>query len=141
VTEALTEVADTGDRVVLTAPRGNLALSAMRVVTGWMASCHDLPLDQLDDVQLAIETVLAEEPDTGCDLSLSVSAEAGVLHAVLEGLESPGLKAALLSSEGFEPSPGCLLDVRLFLDALLDHYHVLGPERRPFGVHMQKRIV
>jgi len=134
-------VADTSDRVVLTTPRGNLALSAMRVVTGWMASCHDLPLDRLDDVQLAIETILAEEPATGGDLSLSVLARAGSLHVDLEGLENSDLKAALRSESVFEPSLGCPLDVRLFLDALLDQYDVLNPESRAFGVHMQKRIL
>ena len=70
-------MADTGDRVVLTTPRGSLALSAMRVVTGWVASCHDLPLDRLDDIQLAIETLLAEEPATGGDLSLTRLGRAG----------------------------------------------------------------
>lgn len=134
-------MADISDRVVLTTPRGNLALSSMRVVIGWMASCHDLPLDRLDDMQLAIETILAEETDTGGDLSLTVSAEAGVLDAVLEGLENPVLKAALLADGTFEPSPRCLLDVSLFLDALLDRYQVLRPDSRAFGVHMQKRIV
>lgn len=133
-------MSDTGDRVVLITPRGSLALSAMRVVTGWIASCHDLALDRLDDVQLAVETILAEERETGCPLSFSVSVEDGVLHAVIEGLENPALKAALLSNGAFEPSSACLLDIRLFLDALLDRYQVTETDRHAFGVHMQKRI-
>lgn len=140
MTEEPVELPGTGNRVVLSTPRGKLALSTMRVVTGWMASCHDLLLDRLDDVQLALETVLAEEPDHGSSLSLTVFVESGVLHAILAGLENPALKAALLSSGPFEPSPECLLDVRLFLDALLDHYQVTDIEARAFRIHFQKRI-
>jgi hypothetical protein len=134
------EAGDTGDRVVLSTPRGTLGISAMRVVIGWMASCHDLPLDRLDDLQLALETVLAEELEEGCALSLTVYVEAGVLHAIIEGLVNPGLRAAVVADRPFQPSTECLLDVRLFLDALLDHYQLLDMSPRTFGIHMQKRI-
>jgi hypothetical protein len=136
----LVEVADTNDRVVLSAPRGNLALSAMRVVVGWLASCHDLPLDRLDDVNLAIETLLAEEADEGGALSLTLSVEAGVFDVMLDGLENRDLKSTLVATEPFKPSQGCPLDVSLFLNALVDDYRVVPGGARAFGVRMQKRI-
>lgn len=136
----LAEVADTGERVVLSAPRGSLALSAMRVVAGWVASCNDLPLDRLDDIQLAIETLLAEEAGDGATFSLTLSVDAGVVGILLEGLENPELKSALVATGPFEPTQGCPLDVRLFLMAFVDGYEVVPGAARAFGVRMHKRI-
>ena len=33
----------------------------MRVVVGWIASCHKLSLERMDDLHLALETLLAEK--------------------------------------------------------------------------------
>lgn len=67
-------MSETADIVVLRIPRGAKALSVMRVVISGFASRHDMPLDKLDDLQLAIETLLAEEPSVGNELVLEVSA-------------------------------------------------------------------
>ncbi len=137
---ALVEVADTGERVVLTAPRGNMALSAMRVVVGWMASCVDLQLDRLDDVQLALEMVMAEDSRVGGDLTLTLWAENEGLIMLLDGLERSALREILAAGSPFQPSSDCLLDVRLFLDALVDSYELVDSDGHVFAVRMQKRI-
>jgi hypothetical protein len=133
-------VTDTGELVVVRTPRGRSALPVMRVVVGWVASCHDLSLDRLDDVQLAIETLLADEFDTGDDLSLSLSIGRDSMNLRLEGLQNQSLKNALVTSDAFRPRAGCRLDVRLFLGALLDSYQVVGGREGPFAVEMEKRI-
>jgi len=46
----------------------------MRVLIGGVASHYGLALDSLDDLQLAVETLLAEEPRSGCDLRLELRA-------------------------------------------------------------------
>ena len=112
----------------------------MRVVVGWMASCHDLPLDQLDDVQLAIETLLAEEALDGEALSLAVSVDGGIANITLEGLQNRAVEATLVGSEPFEPSLRCPLDVRVLLDALVNEYSVVLGQHGSFGVSMKKRI-
>jgi hypothetical protein len=136
----LIEVAATNERVFFSVPHGGLALSAMRVVAGWVASCHDLPLDRLDDIHLAIETLLGEESDGGGALSLTLWVEGDALEVLLDGLKNPDLQSALARTEPFEPSQGCPLDVTLFLDALVDSYLLVPGSSGAFGVRMQKRI-
>jgi hypothetical protein len=115
-------------------------MSAMRVVTGWVASRHDLALDQLDDVDLAVETVLAGEPAQGDPLSLTVTVVSGEVCLRLDGLTNQALRSNLDACCQFQPTAEWPLDVRLFLSAFLDAYAVIEGEGAGFGVSMQKRI-
>jgi len=134
------EVSTPPDNVTLRIARGGLTLPVMRVVVGGVASRHNLPLERLDDIQLAIETLLAEEPGEGSDLTLGVSMGQGRLSVRLDGLTNHSLKAALLASDPFQPCPGCLLDVRLLLDSLVDEYHLVEAEGGRFAVEMEKQV-
>jgi hypothetical protein len=133
-------LADSAVPVVLSVPRGSLALSAMRVVVGWVASCNDVALDELDDIDLAIETLLAGEDTQGEPYSLRVSAVDGSIHVLLEGLQSKALQANLQAGKGFAASADWPLDIRLFLTALVDVYELVGCGSGTFAVSMQKRI-
>lgn len=133
-------MAKSAQPVVLTVPRGPSALSAMRLMVGWVASCNDLALDQIDDMNLALETLLAGEDQQGGPLELSISTADGVLVVSLEGLQADGLRMNLQAGESFTPSSHWPLDVRLFLGALLDDYRVVDCEAGTFGVSMRKRI-
>jgi hypothetical protein len=127
------------DIVALSVPRRGPVLPVMRVVIGGMACRHNLPLDRLDDVQLAVETLVAEESQIGPELTLELSASPFGFHVRLEGLENQSVKAALLAADPFQPCEGCLLDVRLFLDSLLDAYRVVETTAGSFAVEMEKR--
>ena len=118
-----------------------MALSTMRVVVGWVASCNDLPLDSLDDINLAVETLLAEEEEVGRPFSLALSIAEGCVSVTVDGLENWELEVNLSAQHPFEPSPHCPLDVRMFLDALVEKYKVVRTSDEAFGVCMQKRIV
>jgi len=137
------EVNQTEDIVIVRTPRGGAALPVMRVVMGGVASRHGLSLERLDDMQLAVETVLAEELGSGGDLVLCLSVVSGRMVVRLEGLQNQALKAALLAADPFQPCEGCLLDVRLFLDALVDRYSVSdlpgSQTGEVFAVEMEKR--
>jgi hypothetical protein len=106
---------------------------------GGVACGHDLPLERLDDVELAIETLLAEEASEGEELVLRVSCDATALRVRLEGLTNQALRTVLVALEPFRPSSHCRLDVSLFLDALVDSYQVVGDAGGPFAVEMEKR--
>jgi hypothetical protein len=137
---ALVEVSDSPDIVVLRTARGGRLLPAMRVVIGGVASRHDLPFDQLDDTQLAVETLLAEESlEGGGELVLTVSSSGGAFMVRLDGLHNQSVKAALLATELFRPCEGCLLDVRMLLDSLVDGYRVQETTAGSFAVEMEKR--
>jgi len=111
----------------------------MRVLIGGVASHYDLSLDRLDDLQLAVETLLAEEPRSGNDLGLEIWMDAGTLHVRLHGLSNEGVKASLLATGRFDPHAGCVLDARLFLSSLVDSYRVLQGSAASYSVEMEKR--
>lgn len=125
--------------VVLSLPRGRHALPVMRVLLSGVASRHKLSLDRLDDLQLAVETLLAEEPPTGADLGLRVRVEGDRLVVRLSGLVNQPVRDALTTSGPFQPQSGCLLDVRLFVSSLVDGYRVLEDEAGSYSVEMEKR--
>ncbi len=127
------------DTVTLRIPRGGPALPVMRVLMGGMASRHDLPVDRLDDLQLAMETLLAEEPAVGSDFILEVSKSGDSFRVRLEGLENESVKAALLATEPFRPCGDCPLDVRLFLESLVERYRVVEGACGSYAIEMEKQ--
>jgi len=132
-------VSDRGDIVTLRIPRSSRELPVMRVVMGGMASRLDVPLDRLDDVELAVETLLAEEPVDGHELLLELAAVEGGLDVRLYGLLNRRVRAALVATDPFEPCEGCLLDVRVMLESLVDAFSVVESSGGSYGVLMEKR--
>jgi hypothetical protein len=111
----------------------------MRIVMSGMASRHKLPLDRLDDLQLAVETLLAEEPSDGGDLGLRLWTSSDRLHVRLEGLANQAVKSLLMVSSPHRPQSGFLLDVRLLLASLVDAYAVVEEDAGSYAVEMEKR--
>ena len=111
----------------------------MRVVMSGVASRHDVPLDTLDDLQLAVETILVEEPAVGADLALELSVSGGGFLIRLTGLNNLSVKAALVAASPFQPCEGCLLDVRFLLESLVEHYELIEVAGDTFGVLLEKR--
>ncbi len=106
-----------------------------------VASRHDLPLDALDDVELAVETLLAEEPPVGGDLELKVVVEGGSYRVWLAGLENQHLRRVLVDA-GPTPDVGhaILLHVRRLLSSLVDDFAVDTGPGSTFVVCLEKRI-
>jgi hypothetical protein len=132
-------VSGPSDIAVLRTVRDSSALPVLRILISGYASRHNLPLDRLDDLELAVETLLAEERQGEGELVLEIGAVSGGLRLRLDGLLNQNLKNALLTTEQFQPRSGCLLDVRLLLDSLLDEYRILDADAFPFAVVMEKR--
>lgn len=125
------------ESVVLRTERGMAALPLLRVVIGGIASRQNLNVEQLDDAQLAIETLLAEEPDTEGSLVLEVWCESKGLEFCLGGLVNPRVRCAL-AAESSRQSGEWLLDVRVLLESLVDHFSVEDGAGGTFAVRMSK---
>jgi hypothetical protein len=99
------------------------------LVTGGLAMRLDVTYDDLDDLQVGIEALLALRDDAG-DLVVSLSADDGVLHASL-GPFAPEKVHAADSEKG--------LDLRRVLETVCDTHEV---EERDGGawVELTKRI-
>jgi hypothetical protein len=131
-------VSDSRESVVLRTERGTSALPLLCVVISGLASSQNLLLEQLDDVQLAVETLLAEEPEGVGELVLEVWPGRNGLTLCLDGLVNQSVKAALVASETFQPCEDCLLDVRLLLESLVDTFSVVEKAEGCFAVRMDK---
>lgn len=127
------------DIVVLRVPRGPFALPAMRVVIGGVASRHKLGLDELDDVQLAVENLLAEESQQGGPLELRVWMAGDGLHVRMDGFTNQEMKKILQAPVPAEPFKAYLLGLRLFLPSLVNSYRVVDETGDSYAIEMEKR--
>ena len=84
------------------------------LVTGGLAMRLDVTYDDLDDLQVGIEALLALRDDQG-DLVVSLSAEAGLLHASLGPFPPEKVHAA--DADGG-------LDLRRVLETVCDTHEV-----------------
>ena len=99
------------------------------LVTGGLAMRLDVTYDDLDDLQVGIEALLALRDDTD-ELVVSLSADDGVLHAALGPFAPETVQAT--DSEGG-------LDLRRVLETVCDTHEV---EERDGGawVELSKRV-
>ena len=115
----------------------------MRVVIGGMASRHALPVDRLDDVELAVETLLQEEPAEGGDLTLTVAIVERTFKVTLAGLRSALVRRTLSGAPALDADKfGAQNILRMIMDALVDGYRTAdGAVPGSFAVEMEKRIL
>jgi hypothetical protein len=107
------------DRIELTTPVGRAWEAVVRMVLGGIADRLDLGFDQLDDLQLAVERLLAEG-DPKDPVSLSFELTEGGVRARIGPLRDTALAEAL---QGPEPPPGELTLPRI-LSTVVDSYGV-----------------
>jgi hypothetical protein len=107
------------DRIELTTPVGRAWEAVVRMVLGGIADRLDLGFDQLDDLQLAVERLLAEG-DPKDPVSLSFELTEGGVRARIGPLRDTALAEAL---QGPEPPPGVLTLPRI-LSTVVDSYGV-----------------
>ena len=107
------------DRIELTTPVGRAWEAVIRMVLGGIADRLDLGFDQLDDLQLAVERLLAEgDPHDLVTLSFELSP--GGVRTRVGPLRDAALAEAL---QGPEPPPGELTLPRI-LSTVVDSYGV-----------------
>jgi serine/threonine-protein kinase RsbW len=83
----------------------------VRLVTGGLASRLQVTYDDLEDIQVAVDTVLALRDDEG-EVTVVLSAEPGVVRAAIGPFEPEALDPS------DRPDPG--LDLQRVLDAVCD---------------------
>ena len=86
------------------------------LVTGGLASRHELTFDDLEDLQVAVEAVLALRDDDG-ELTVVLAAADGVLHASLGPFAPDVLQAE-------ETGNGGGLDLQRVLETVCDTHEV-----------------
>lgn len=121
--------------IELTTPVDRAWDPVVRLVLGGIADRVDLPFEELDDLQLAVERLRAE---AGSQKTLKIAvevAERGV-RVRLGPLRERAIAAAL---QGPEPVPG-ELSLRRILDTVVDSFGVEEAADGELVVRLEKRV-
>jgi hypothetical protein len=107
----------TGDEVTLTLPGGREFYRIAHLVLGGLAIRLDLSYEQLEDLQLALDSVLSEAAADG-DVTVSVRIEDRAIRTVVGPFQGGRLRAAV------EASGDEHLTLRRLLDTVVDRVSV-----------------
>lgn len=116
------------DEIVLSLPREQAFGTIAGLVLGGVAARHDLTLDVLDDLQLALETLLEQEEDES-EVSIRIRIHADTIDASVGPFDG----ATILE---LEQEPGETLGLRRLLDTVVDSVSV---DRRDDGCWVELR--
>lgn len=111
----------------------------LRMVLGGIASRKNLSFDALDDLLLAVDSILAED-HTSDDVSMSVSVDEARVSVRLDPLSDADMLATLLLGRVPVDAEGRCIDVCLLLDSLVDRYEVEQWDTGRYAVTLQKAV-
>jgi hypothetical protein len=114
-----------GDEIRLVIPAEEDFRPIAHLVTGGLASRHDLTFDDLEDLQVALDAVLGLRDDDG-EVTVVLSAAEGVLHASLGPFPADVLQTEEAKEGG--------LDLERVLETVCDTHEV---ERREDGAWLE----
>lgn len=94
------EAAESPEVISLTVPHESRYVNVVRIVVGGLAARLDLPFESLDDLQLAVETVLSEERYVaGGEITVDIVIDNGLVRVLIAPLETDALEADLESAD------------------------------------------
>ena len=123
------------DRIELTAPVDRSFDPVVRLVLGGIADRIDLPFEELDDLQLAVERLRAEAGSQET-LSLSIELTPKSVRVRLGPLRERAIADAL---QGPESPPG-ELGLRRILETVVDSFGVEEAAGGELVVRLEKRV-
>jgi hypothetical protein len=107
------------DRIDLVAPPGEAWEPVIRLVLGGIAERLHLGFDELDDLQLAVERLLAEAGDSSSPVSLSFELGERGVRTRIGGLQERAVADALQG-----PQPPGELTLKRILETVVDSFGV-----------------
>ena len=106
------------DEITLTLPRDRNYYEIAHLVLGGLAIRLDLTVDHLDDLQMALQTVLQQQEPDG-ELTIALRVDDAALHTIVGPFPGSRLRAALERED-----EGEALSMRRLLGAVCDHVEV-----------------
>jgi hypothetical protein len=106
------------DEITLTLPRDRDYYEIAHLVLGGLAIRLDLTVDHLDDLQMALQTVLQTQEAEG-ELTIALSVDESALHTVVGPFPGSRLRTALEREDEGEQ-----LSMRRLLRTVCDHIEV-----------------
>lgn len=130
------------DTVILRTQKCRAVIPLLRlVISGAAAASRTVRIDQLDDLQLAVETLVVEEQSYAGDLVLHIKVEEQRLRLRLEGLCNQSVKALLLSPKAYGPAKENLINICMLLESLVNGFSVVEGPGDDFAVQLEKWTV
>lgn len=123
------------DTIELTTPVDRAWDPVVRLVLGGIADRIDLPFEQLDDLQLAVERLRAEAGSQET-LTISIELAEGSVRVRLGPLQERAIADAL---QGPEPAPG-ELTLRRVLETVVDSFGVEEAADGHLVVRLEKLV-
>jgi hypothetical protein len=123
------------DRVAFEAPLEGAFGPVVRLVVGGVAERADFRFEDMDDLQLAVERLLAEAGGEG-RVTLTFELSEGRIRARIGPLRERGLARAL---QDREDGPGTLT-LRRILATVVDSYGIEMPTRGEIVVRLEKLV-
>lgn len=119
------------DVVRLTLPQGEF-VNVARIVVGGLAARNDLSYESLDDLQLAVETIL-EEPGygSGNEITLEVMIGSGQVDVLIGPVNDEALRAILQETDA--------IGLRVVLGAVVDSFAFEERTGEPW-IRLEKRV-
>jgi hypothetical protein len=128
------------DTVTLRVPREPGYRSLLHLVLGGIASRGDISVDALDDLQLAVDNLLAEDQSTGADVVMSMSLGDGAVCITIEALTDTHLRHSLANRPLAAEMKDRRIDMCVLLDSLVDGYAVHDRQRGVYAVELRKQV-
>jgi hypothetical protein len=128
------------DTVSLEVARDSEPLPLVHMVLGGVAVRRNLSFDALDDLQLAVDNILAEDVPPGGTLSMAVTVSEDSVGIRLEPLRNRDLRATLLDGKVPAGAESRCIDVCLLLRSLVDDYSIGDLSEDAYAVELLKRI-
>jgi len=121
------------ERIALRAPLDGTYAPVVRLIVGGVAERADFGFEAMDDLQLAIERLMAEAGSSG-HVSLTFEVDAGHIRARVGPLRSDALAQALRDPDR---SPGNLTLARI-LDTVVDSFGIEGTTDGHMVIRLEK---
>lgn len=128
------------DTVTLRVPREPGYRSLLHLVLGGIASRGDMSVDALDDLQLAVDNLLAEDQSAGEDVVMSVSLGDGKVCITIDALTDTYLRHNLAHRQLTAGMEDRRIDMCVLLDSLVDGYAVHDRESGVYAVELRKQV-
>lgn len=128
------------DSVRLDVPREAGFLPLLHLVLGGIGIRRSLSFDDLDDLQLAVDNVLAEDTPPSGFLSMAVTVSERAIEVRLEPLRNPDMRATLAQGQVSPEAEGRCIDICLLLRSLVDDYLVSDLGDGAYALDLRKLV-
>ncbi|HZJ02115.1 MAG TPA: hypothetical protein VFE20_00300 [Thermoleophilia bacterium] len=131
----------TADKVTLSIPRDDAFVPILHMLLGGIGLRRNLSFDSLDDLQLAVDSILSSDQNgSGEELLMTVLLEPDHVAIVLEGLKDPDLRQTLVAGHVLPEAKARCIDVCFLLRSLIDGYEVAEGGEGSFSITMRKSV-